>query len=482
MMLSQDTMPSQDPMARLTENQISKHLDSAVEQLVESGVGHPFACFWVAQAVFVKRCSETAEDRDGPIVPERAAWSSLIEADGSVREQLHEAMRQLASANPDFEGIIPLNTSDLSRRVEEPSLLEMLRTLDDLPLHDGDLESPTTLGRAFEAMLTRVAFRGRMGLFVTPNPLAQLLARLAEAEDGMSVYDPCAGTGRALLRCALDLAQRGGEPSSLSLHGEDYLPKSVSLSKMAAFLYGLRVDVRIGDTLGDSQHVSNGELQQFDRIVADPPLAERRDYQRLPHPNRFPVDPNGSPSDLLLLQHIQAVLAPEGRAVVLVREAVLWQRGREEQLRRQLVDDDALEAVILLGSDILEFASDSMCALVLRSREAGTGPRTGSVLFTDGRGAIERESGESVHGPTLDDIVSGYRQFLPREGFSALVDTKRLIERDYDLEVTWYTGQADKRLLDFVEAHEARTLGTIADVVHGDAHPRTAQRGTNLPS
>lgn len=474
-------MHDRDPMARLNEQQLLEHLESAVEGLVETGVDHPFACFWVAQALFVKRCSETA-DHGGPIVPDQAAWRVLIDVEASVSTQLHEAVRQLAFANPGFAGIIALNTSDRSRHVDDPSLREMLHALDELPLRDDDLESSTTLGRAFEAMLTRGAFRGSMAQFATPRPLAQLLAGLAAAEDGMSVYDPCSGTGQALLSCALDLAQRGGQPSSLALHGEDYVPKSVSLSKMAAFFYNLRVDVRLGDTLADPQHVSNGELQQFDRIVANPPLAETRDYQQLPLSDRFRVEPNGSPSDLLLLQHTQAVLAPEGRAVVLVREAMLWQRGREEQLRRQLVDEDALEAVILLGSNVLEFASDSLCALVLRSREADTGTRTGRVLFIDGRGAIQRKSRKTVNGPSLDDIVSGYRQFLPRAGFSALVDTKRLIERDHDLEVTWYTGQADERLLDFVEAHEARLLGAIADVVQGDAHPRTAESDANHPS
>ena len=482
MTLSQDTIPSRDSMARLNEKQVLERLESAVERLVETGVGRPFACFWVAQAVFVKRCSEMAEDQDGPIVPDRAAWRALIESEGLVREQLHEAVRQLASANPGFEGVIALNTSERSRDVEDPSLREMLRTVDAMPLHRGDLESPTTLGRAFEAMLTRGAFRGSMAQFATPPPLAQLLARLAEAEDGMSVYDPCAGTGRALLGCALDLAQRGGEPGSLALQGQDYLPKSVSLSKMAAFFCGLRLEARLGDTLADPQHVSNGELRQFDRIVADPPLEERRDYRRLPLPDRFPVDPNGSPSDILLLQHIQAALAPEGRAVVLVREAVLWQRGREEQLRRQLIEEDALEAVVLLGSDVREFSSVSLCALVLRSREADTGPRTGRVLFIDGRGAIQRESGKRADGPTLDDIVSGYRQFLPSEGFSALVETTRLVERDYDLEVTWYTGQADTRLLEFVEAHEAGLLGTIADVSHGGVRLTTTEPKTNTLS
>lgn len=475
-------MRDRDPMARLNEQQLLKRLESAVEGLVETGVDHPFACFWVAQALFVKRCSETAHDQGGPIVPDQAAWRALIDVEASVGTQLHEAVRQLASANPGFEGIIALNTSDRSRDVEDPSLHEMLRALDDLPLRDGDVESPTTLGRAFEAMLTREAFRGSMAQFETPRPLAQLLARLAEVEEEMSVYDPCSGTGRALLGCALDLARRGGEPSSLSLQGQDYLPKSISLSKMAAFFYGLRLDARLGDTLAEPQHVSNGELQQFDRIVADPPLAERRDYQRLPLADRFHLEPNGSPSDVLLLQHIQAVLAPEGRAVVLVREPVLWQRGREEQLRRYLVDEDALEAVVLLGSGLLEFASVSLCALVLRSREANAGPRTGRVLFIDGRGAIEQESGKSVDAPTLDDIVAGYRQFLPAEGFSALVGTKRLVERGYDLEVTWYTGRADERLLDFIEAHEARMLGAIADVAHGGVRLTTAEQSAKQPS
>lgn len=482
MTLPEDTMPHRGPMTPLGEKQLRKHLLSAVEILVSSGVERPYACFWVAQAVFLKRCSELAGAREGPVVPEGARWQDLLQSADNIPEKIHEAIRRVANGNNDFAGIIPLNISERSGRVTDPGLCRMLEFLDDQPLRDGDIESSAALGRAFEVVLVRGAFLRISEQFFSPESLVQVLARLAEVEDGMSVYDPCAGAGGALFGCALDLARRGGDPESLSLYGEERLPKSVCLSKMTAFLYGIRGDLRVGDVLAEPLHVGEDGVHQFDRIISHPPLSDRRLYEELPLRGRFPVGPSGSPHDLLLLQHIRASLAPAGRAVVVVREGLLWQRGREERLRRLLVDEDAVEAVVLLGSGLLESTNISLCALVLRSPGAEGGPRAGKVLFVDGRNGAHRSAGVDDEGTTLDAIVSTYREFRPREGFSALVETSRLVERDYDLEVTWYTGQAEKRLKEFIEAHDARMLGTIADIVDGGVRLVKAGEATSHPS
>lgn len=469
-------MPDPDRMTELSEKQLRTHFISAVEIASVNGTHRPYACLWVAQAVFLRRCSDlVGSESEGtehtPVVPEKARWAFLIgHARDEVGEAVHEAIRLIAAANPEFSEIIPFNTNDRSGFNDDQTLRRMLDHLDAQPLRDEDIESPRALGRAFDRVLVRGKLAGVPDQFVTPESVIQILARLANVSDGMSIYDPCAGTGGLLIGCALDAERRHRDLESLGLHGQDRLPKSVSLSKMTAFLHGLHVDVRVGDTLAEPLHLTGSEVDRFDCVISVPPIGEKCSYGSLPIASRFPLGTSGPHSDVMFLQRIQAFLAPEGRAIVLVRVGLLSLPGRERELRRLLIDEDAIEAVVLLGPDLLESTNLSTAVLVLRSADADAGERKGRVIFIDGRnGAHRRAADGDTQGTTLDAIVSAHRGFRAEKGFSAVVDVSRIRERGYDLEVTWYSGEAEKRLQKFLVTHKGQPLGSMAEVKTGHA-------------
>lgn len=181
----------------------------------------------------------------------------------------------------------------------------------------------------------------------TPPQLAEFMTFLAAIPDGASVYDPCCGLGGLL-------AQASRAARSVRLVGEEIHPLSVAFARLRFHLLGLPADIERRDALRDL----GGET--FDRVLCDPPLGV---YAPL-------AEEAGSRlvarrRDAVFLEKCLASLAPGGRAVVLVSQAVLVRRGHEQELRRRLLEARILEAVISLPPGLVTWTSVELALLVL---------------------------------------------------------------------------------------------------------------------
>ena len=93
----------------------------------------------------------------------------------------------------------------------------------------------------------------------------------------MKVYDPTCGSGGMLIQTRNYLTRNGENPSNLMLSGQEMNLSTWAICKLNMFLHGVRgADIRKGDTLGDPQHVENGELMSFDRVIANPPFSLKK--------------------------------------------------------------------------------------------------------------------------------------------------------------------------------------------------------------
>ena len=98
------------------------------------------------------------------------------------------------------------------------------------------------------------------GEFYTPSEVVKLLVALLKPKAGMKVYDPTCGSGGMLIQTRNYLASHGENPSNLMLSGQEMNLSTWAICKLNMFLHGVRgADIRKGDTLGDPQHVENGD-------------------------------------------------------------------------------------------------------------------------------------------------------------------------------------------------------------------------------
>ena len=214
------------------------------------------------------------------------------------------------------------------------------------------------MGAAYEYLIRDFADSAgkKGGEFYTPRPVVQLMVRLVDPRQGMAVYDPCSGSGGMLIYARNHVADDGGDPADLVLAGQENNGTTWSISKMNMLLHGIRdADLRNNDTLTSPEHVSGGELRRFDRVITNPPFSQNYDRASLAHTERFRygyTPEGGKKADLMFLQHMLAVLKPDGIVATVMPHGVLFRGGAEGEIRRRIIEDDLLDTVIGLGPNL----------------------------------------------------------------------------------------------------------------------------------
>ena len=215
------------------------------------------------------RSEEEAEERAGDpdfyedafFVPAEADWKYLRdELHHQVGNGLNKALAALEESNPSLEGV--LQHIDFSRRVGNTTVTDkkwrdLIEHFSKYRLRNEDFEFPDLLGAAYEYLIRDFADSAgkKGGEFYTPRPVVQLMVRLVDPQEGMSVYDPCSGSGGMLIYARNHVADNGGNPDNLVLAGQENNGTTWSISKMNMLLHGIRdADLRNNDTLANPEH------------------------------------------------------------------------------------------------------------------------------------------------------------------------------------------------------------------------------------
>ena len=316
------------------------------------------------------RCQAEAERRaddpdfysDAFFVPAEARWPRLRdELHHQVGDGLNKALAALEEHNPSLEGV--LQHIDFNRRVGTTTVTDrkwrdLIGHFSKYRLRNEDFEFPDLLGAAYEYLIRDFADSAgkKGGEFYTPRPVVQLMVRLVDPQQGMAVYDPCSGSGGMLIYARNHVADNGGDPADLVLAGQENNGTTWSISKMNMLLHGIRdADLRNNDTLASPEHVSGGELRRFDRVITNPPFSQNYDKATLAHTERFRygyTPEGGKKADLMFLQHMLAVLKPDGIVATVMPHGVLFRGGAEGEIRRRIIEDDLLDTVIGLGPNL----------------------------------------------------------------------------------------------------------------------------------
>lgn len=220
-------------------------------------------------------------------LPPEARWNVIRQKTVGIGEYLTDVMRSVARENPKLHGVIDgvdFNATAAGQRIIDDSpLAELIQVLSKYRLGLKDVESDI-LGRAYEYLLRKFAEgQGQSaGEFYTPREVAILMARILEPEPGMTVYDPCCGSGGLLIKCHLRLLETHGEIQNgqrrlpahvapLKLYGQEINPTTFAMARMNVFIHEMEADIAIGDTMRRPAFTQNdGSLMQFHLVTANP--------------------------------------------------------------------------------------------------------------------------------------------------------------------------------------------------------------------
>jgi type I restriction enzyme M protein len=414
-------------------------------------------------------------------IPPSARWPEIRQKTVGLAEHLTDAVRAVARENPKLEGVI--NVQDFNATtagqpiVDESRLAALVQILSRYRLGLEDVE-PDILGRAYEYLLRKFAEgQGQSaGEFYTPREVAVLMARILDPEPGMEVYDPTCGSAGLLIKCHLRLLETHGEqknghrslPSQiapLKLYGQEINGSTFAMARMNSFIHEMDAEIAPGDTMNRPAFSSEGQLQRFDLVTANPMWNQKfptEVYEHDPY-GRFEYGvPPSSSADWGWVQHMVGSLGDRGRmAVVLDTGAVSRGSGttgsnRERDIRKAFVEGslmtegDLIEAVILLPENLFYNTTAPGIVMVVNKAKKHPGEImlvNASKLFSKGR---PKNHLSEEHTAQIADI---YHEWKAEEGISAIVSKEEVAKNDYNLSPSRYIAGAElEELLPIEEA------------------------------
>jgi len=400
-------------------------------------------------------------------IPPQARWNAIRTKTTGLGEYLTDAVRAVARENPKLQGVIDLvdfnATAAGQRIVPDEYLRRLVEILSRYRLGLNDVE-PDILGRAYEYLLRKFAEgQGQSaGEFYTPREVAILMARILEPEPGMSVYDPCCGSGGLLIKCHLRLLETHGveesgrrmlppQVASLKLFGQEINPTTYAMAKMNAFIHDMDAEITLGDTMRRPAFTdAHGRLRAFDLVVANPMWNQnfpQEVYENDPYDRfRFGIPPSSS-ADWGWIQHMYASLNEGGRLALVIDTGSVSRgsgnRGasRERDIRKQFVEHDLIEAVLLLPENLFYNTTAPGVIIVINKRKRHPGE---ILLINAGKLFAKGRPKNYLTEEHIERIAWLYHEWKAEEDLSAIVTVEEAARNDYNLSPSGYVTVDEK--------------------------------------
>ncbi|MDB2474775.1 type I restriction-modification system subunit M [Amylibacter sp.] len=420
-----------------------KRLSDAFEESQEAVIAH-----YIDEGHTQSQAEQLAADEDEYdntfFVPERSRWSVIKDLKHDIGSELNKVTEAIEEYNPSLEGVLVTIDFNIKNKLSDKKLQDLLSHFSKHRLRNEDFESSDLLGSAYEYLIKQFADSAgkKGGEFYTPSEVVWLLVALLKPSEGMRIYDPTAGSGGMLIQTRNYLLKHGGNAQNLSLYGQEMNLNTWAISKMNMFLHGvINADLRKGDTLGDPHHTSGGELMSFDRVIANPPFSLKKWGKDAADADPYGRYPYGTPpkdaGDLAFIQHMIASLNAEGKMGVVVPHGVLFRGSSEKEIRKGILEDDLLEAVIGLPSALFYGTGIPAALLIINKKKPDE--RKGKVLFINGE--LEFQDGKNqnkLRDTDIQHILDVYDAFEDTRRYSKVVDMQDIRENDYNLNIRRY--------------------------------------------
>jgi len=440
---------------------ISENLTAYLNEQ-ERAAGNPdfdYAKLSDEQAEFGR--AETVAEKGFYILPSELFCNVRARAphDPNLNETLERVFRNIEGSavgtpsEDDLKGLfddLDVNSAKLGPTVAKRNekLVKLMDAIGDLDLGRFEDHTIDAFGDAYEYLMTMYASTAGKsgGEFFTPQEVSNLLARIAVLgkTEVNKVYDPACGSGSLLLQFAKVL---GKENVRQGFFGQEINLTTYNLARINMFLHDInyeKFDIAHGDTLTDPAH---WDEEPFEAIVSNPPYSIRWAGDSNPlliNDPRFA--PAGvlapkSKADLAFVMHILSWLAVDGTAAIVEFPGVLYRGGAERKIRKYLIDNNYVDAVIQLPPDLFFGTTIATCVIVLKKSKA-----VNSTLFIDASAEFVRKGNKNkLTEENRVKILDAYTARTDIEHFARLVPNSEIAGNDYNIAVSAYVEQEDTR-------------------------------------
>lgn len=406
-------------------------------------------------------------------IPEGCHWEDVRNKTVNVGAALQKSFNEIEKAN--FEMLHDVFGDAQwtnKRRLSDEKILDLIEHFSQMNLSVENVPHDI-MGEGYEYLIKKFADDSghTAAEFYTNRTVVKLMTQITDPQPGESIYDPTCGSGGILLSSALHVKEQGKEYRTLKLYGQELNLITSAISRINMFMHNVDEFLIVqGDTLDNPQILENDELKKFDVIMANPPYSvkkwNREKWMNDPFGRNIWGTPPQGCADYAFQQHIMASLKEgTGRCVILWPHGVLF-RDAENGIRKKMIENDYVDAVIGLGKNLFYNSSMESCLLVCRMEKAKE--RQGKILFIDAREELKIERTNAwLELSHIHKISKAYWAYRDQEGFSKIKSNIEVLENNGNLSIQLYVKQNKNNL-------EHRTEDLIESIKSSQQHLNTS--------
>ncbi|KAA3637509.1 MAG: SAM-dependent DNA methyltransferase [Bacteroidetes bacterium] len=390
-------------------------------------------------------------------IPKDAHFNNLYKFadDPEFANEITNALNKVESCNESLRGIFSnVEFSGEIFKSERHTLQTLYNSFAELDLKSTD-ETREKIVSAFLMLLNFFSLNEgkKGGEMNTPPEIAKLLSELIQPKQHDSIYDGACGASTLILQVADSIVK--GSPTDLSIYGQDINEEAIRISKMQILINGLDKNVqnfKQGNIFTSPQFTNENDLKKFDIVVSHPPFSLNRWNPVAPKYdpyNRFHRGiPPMSKGDYAFISHmIESAKEATGKIGIIASHGVLFRGASEYDIRKSLIEENLLEAVIGLPPNIFPGTSISGVILIFNKGKKDNS----DVLFIDASNHyLTGRMLNRLKNEDIEAIVNIYKQYEQKgkiksenlgedwKGFARVVQYKEIVENDFNLNIPRY--------------------------------------------
>lgn len=440
----------------LTQDELEQHLFDAID-LFEGKLEIIERRDYVLSLFFYKRlCDQFEEDLltvsgdlEDPdnftfFIPKIAKWTEIRKESEGVGSIIDNAFQKIEESNQKLlSGVLtPVqfnNPAILSDKTLASLIIHFSK--DHYELNNSNLENERVIGSAFRTLIKYFADYEGKKVSYTPQSVIKILTGILRPEKKMRICDPASGSGGMLIGCVDYLKEKGSQPKDLTLFGQEKKNTTWAIGRMNLFFHDiLDSKIKYGNTFKEPILDDSNELRNYNMILTNPIwndpewdkdfFKDGDPYGRLD----YGIPPN---SDWCWIQHIISTLNEDGRAGIVLDNGALFRGKREGIIRKEVIEDDLIEAIIALPTKIFYKNSGPGCLIIINKNK--TAELTNKIFFIHAENEFELGKAQNImHEEHVNRITQTFIEKKSIKKFSDLIDLEEIRENDYNLNVSRY--------------------------------------------
>lgn len=354
-----------------------------------------------------------------------------------------------------FDGVFKTLETGLSKLgdssgAQTKAIRELLELIKDIPM-DGK-QDYDVLGFVYEYLISMFAANAgkKAGEFYTPHEvsvlMSEIIAHALSGRNEIKIYDPTSGSGSLLINIGNSVAKYVSDKDNIKYYAQELKENTYNLTRMNLVMRGIKPDnivTRNADTLEDDWPYfdENDKINTYnplyvDAVVSNPPYSQMWDptnKENDPRYARFGLAPKGK-ADYAFLLHDLFHLKPDGIMTIVLPHGVLFRGGEEGTIRKNLVENNNIDAIIGLPSNVFFGTGIPTVIIVLRQKRVRN-----DILIVDGsKGFVKEGKNNKLRASDIKKIADVVANRVDCEKFSRVVSLEEIRKNEYNLNIPRY--------------------------------------------